>query len=73
MVGEPTIEVKIDRAPTAAATIIAAARVESDGMIGRTGRGGTCERGNGNGNGKIVRDVPLTELPGLLERPDEFR
>jgi len=57
------------------ATIIAAARVESDGMIGRTERGGTCERcrGNGNGNGKIVRDVPLTELPGLLERPDEFR
>lgn len=46
-------------------------RVETDGMTRSTVSGGICKRCGGER--KIVRDVPLTELRELLERPDELR
>lgn len=70
MAGEPTIEVKLDPCPDCRGRPLPP-RVESDGMTRRTESGGNCKLCDGQG--KIVRDVPLTELSGLLERPDEFR
>jgi DnaJ-class molecular chaperone len=71
MAVEPTVEVKLDPCPDCKGNGRKPPRVESVGMSRSMETGGVCERCDGQS--KIVRHVPLSELRGLLDRPDEFR
>jgi DnaJ-class molecular chaperone len=71
MPSEPTIEVKLDPCPDCEGKGSKPPRVETDGQSRSLESGGSCTRCEGQGN--IIRDVPLSELGSLIERPHEFR
>ncbi len=71
MAGEPTVEVKLDPCPDCGGNGSLPPRVTTAGMSRSVESGGRCDRCRGDG--KIVRNVPLTELRGLLDRPEDFR
>jgi DnaJ-class molecular chaperone len=68
---EPTVEVKLEPCPTCGGAGKMPARVATAGMSRSVESGGICEQCKGRG--KLVRDVPLKDLPDLMQHPDSFR
>ncbi len=71
MADEPTVHVEQDPCPVCKGEASRPASVASGGKSRSVDIGGTCP--TCQGEGKLVRDVPLSELRGLLENPESFR